>query len=85
LLCGAVEAVGCDGLCRFDPAFVDEASMGVRKWTKSTALGPGWEPIRLNYRSFFLVFPLADAVVDPIEEGGRRGNELVPTVVPDQN
>lgn len=49
-----------------------------RERTKSTALGPALEPIRVNYRCFLLVFSLADAVVDPIEEGGRRGNELGP-------
>jgi hypothetical protein len=32
----------------------------------------------VNYCRFFLLFSLADAVVDPIEEGGRRGNELGP-------
>ena len=30
----------------------------------------------MNYRWLFVEFSLADAVVDPIEEGGRRGNEL---------
>jgi hypothetical protein len=49
-----------------------------RQRTKSTALGPALGPIRLNYCSFFLVFSLADAVVHPIAEGGRRGNELGP-------
>src|SRR5580692_3569899 len=48
------------------------------KRTKSTALGPALEPIRLNYCRFFLLFSLAHAVVDPIEEGGSRSNELGP-------
>ena len=47
-----------------------------RQRIKSTALGPALEPIRVNYRWFFVEFSLTDAVVDPIEEGGRRGNEL---------
>jgi hypothetical protein len=42
------------------------------------ALGPALGPIRLNYCRFFLLFSLADAVVDLIEEGGSRRNELGP-------
>ena len=66
--CGVVEAVARDGLRRVDPAF--EASMGVRdNGPNQEVLGPELEPIRLNYCWFFLVFSLADDVVDPIKEG----------------
>ena len=61
LHCGAVEAVGRDGLRRRG---VDGSA---RQRTKSTALGPALEPIRVNYCRFFVVFSLSDAVVDPID------------------
>jgi hypothetical protein len=52
--------------CRSSLRGVDGSA---RQRTKSTVLGPELEPIRLNYCWFFLVFSLADDVVDPIKEG----------------
>ena len=70
LLRGVVEAVGRDGLRRRRSSLRRRGvDLSARKRIKSTALGSALEPIRLNYRRFFLAFSLTDAVVDPIEEG----------------
>ena len=37
------------------------------------------EPIRVNYRSFFLVLSLADAVVDPLRKAEAGETNWVPT------
>jgi hypothetical protein len=43
--------------------------MGVRDNGPNHGFGAGMELMRLNYCWFLLLFSLADAIVDPIEEG----------------